>query len=634
MKICIAQFEGIDNTPALPLAAGLLIAAARRDDLIRSNVTFEIIVPRLPLKNISNEFNNCNLAGFSLYPWNTAYSLSVIASLPKEHPIIVGGPSIPKREKSILAFMKENPSIDFIMLGEGEQNFPAFVTAFMNQQDLSTIPSLVYRKGSEIIISSPASRVEDFRLTASPYLDGTFDALLNKYPGFFQMGMLETNRGCPFLCTFCDWSITRQVMEIPLERIYKEIDWLASKNFYNFCIIDANFGIRRRDPLISQYLANCKNQTGYPSFCYFYLTKNNHERNWNTIQTFHQAGINCTVGLAVQDFDDDVLKAVKRDNIQSSESNQLREMCAKRDIPTRNELILGLPKQTYQSFVNTLMKAIPPYPNHDFVLFLCRLLDNTELANPEEKLKNKIETRRCLWVSPKGRAFGVIDEYQEIIVSTIDLPIADWKKTYRFAYLVSMAYNKNLMRVIFRSVRDLWNLSLQAYIEHILESMKESHPDSALGTLWRIQEKYLHSIDQNKAYQLPYFSEEDRPWEVDEALAISVLLNPDQFYQELLTCSLDFLPESKHSQLEELIAFQALCIPRRQAPISPDFSWDWQTYKIENTLFKRFSQYTFEQPSYSCLPEQQFVSTFLNLLQSRSITTQQTPEIMAIASSP
>ena len=635
MNVYIAQFEGIENTPALPLAAGLLIASARLHNSIKEQVSFEIIVPRVPLAQLQDEFAECNLAGFSLYPWNTAYSLQAIDSVPHHTPIIVGGPSIPKREKSIRSFMQANPRIDFILLGEGEQNFALFLLCFLGDQNYSDVPSLVYRHKGDVLISSPASRVKDFSLTGSPYLDGTFDRLLERYPAFFMMGMLETNRGCPFLCTFCDWSITRQVMEVPLQRIHHEIDWLIAKGFANFCIIDANFGIRRRDHLIAEYLAARKKETGYPSYCYFYLTKNNHERNWTTIQTFHQAGINCTVGLAVQDFDDGVLKAVKRDNIQSSETNQLRIICAKQGIPTRNELILGLPKQTYQSFVNTLLQAMPPYPKHDFVIFLCRLLDNTELANPQEREQHVIETRRCLWVSPKGRSHGIIDEFQEIIVGTRDLPLKDWKRTYRFAYLASMGYNKYLLRIVFRAIQDLWQLSLQEYIEHLLQQMEQADPTTAFGQLWGILERYLASILATKAYQLPYFSEEDRPWEIDESLSISILLNSQQFYNELFLHSQMLLPITEHAQLQELIHFQAACIPKHQHPqCSQHFSWNWQRYQQDlNTMLKnKSSLYLFEQPTYSSvLDVQQFVTIYLSLMQARSITTQKMPRIMVQA---
>ena len=39
----------------------------------------------------------------------------------------------------------------------------------------------------------------------------------------------------------------------------------------------------------------------------------------------------------------------------------------------------------YRSFAQTIATAMPPLPRHDFVLFLCRLIDNTELGDPESR---------------------------------------------------------------------------------------------------------------------------------------------------------------------------------------------------------------------------------------------------------
>ena len=46
------------------------------------------------------------------------------------------------------------------------------------------------------------------------------------------MALCETNRGCPFSCTFCDWSLTKKVVEFPLERVHAELDWDDARPAY------------------------------------------------------------------------------------------------------------------------------------------------------------------------------------------------------------------------------------------------------------------------------------------------------------------------------------------------------------------------------------------------------------------
>ena len=150
-------------------------------------------------------------------------------------------------------------------------------------------------------------------------------------------------------------------------------------------------------------------------------------RNLATIDVLHAAGIGTWVGLAVQDFDDGVLAAVERDNIQTGEAAALREACGARGIPTFNELILGLPGQTCASIATTLAEATPPWPRHDFVLFLCRLIDNAELGSPASRAAHGLVTRRCAWPSSTG-VDAIVDETQEVVIGTRDLPVDGWRQ--------------------------------------------------------------------------------------------------------------------------------------------------------------------------------------------------------------
>ena len=632
-RITIAQFEGIDNTPALPLAAGLLVATAKQNPLLAKHVLFDIIVPRAPISETVSLLSNSQMVGFSLYPWNYAYSFAVIEALHAHHPeivIVLGGPSLPKKEEAVLAFLEKHRCIDVMILGEGEYTFSEFLETYLTTKDLEGVPAIAYRKEGKPVQNSVARRVQDFDRTGSPYLDGTFTDLLQKYPGFFQMGVLETNRGCPFLCTFCDWSLTPKVMEYPLERICQEIDWLVEQEFSNLCIIDANFGIRKRDIHISNYLAQKKRESGRPGFCYFYLTKNNHQKNWQTIQIFNEVGIHCCVGLAVQDFDEEVLKAVRRDNIQSMETIQLREICAEQGIPTRNELILGLPKQTYQSFVHTLLRAMPPHPKHDFIIFLCRLLENTELANPEQQEEHRIQTRRCLWVSPKGMEHGVVPEYQDIIVATADMPQEEWVRTYHFAHLASMAYNKYFLRHIFHAWEMVWNRSLQELLETLHAAIYNAPLGSVFYQLQQTLMRYSDSILSEGAFLLPILDVSDRPWELDEALGIVVLRNTKNFYEEVHKTLISLLPTKEHAQFRELMQYQESCIPQQHLRVSTkNFQWNWSLLERGKSVQKKKVSLGFQPPLYCMIPDSNmFIDIYLNLMQSRSITTQHAQQIM------
>ena len=64
--------------------------------------------------------------------------------------------------------------------------------------------------------------------------------------------IIETNRGCPYACTFCNWGNATQekINQFSLETVKEEVKYVCenSRNLTGFLYIaDANFGILRRD---------------------------------------------------------------------------------------------------------------------------------------------------------------------------------------------------------------------------------------------------------------------------------------------------------------------------------------------------------------------------------------------------
>jgi hypothetical protein len=630
VRLC--QLEGIDNTPALPLAVGMLIASAKMEPQLTEHFQFEISIERTRIPDLVESFGECAVLGFSLYPWNTAYSLAVIEQAKVRWPgttIIVGGPSLPKRREQITPFLNAHPAIDVLMSGESEVAFRQYLLAVMHGKDPGGVDAIVYRADGELVFTSAASRVTDFSQTASPYLDGTFDALMERYPHRFTMGMLETNRGCPFSCTFCDWSLTKQVIELPLERVLAEVDWLTERGIGNLCIVDANFGIRRRDHTIARHIASKREVGTVPSFCYFYLTKNNYRKNLATIEIFRDAGVACSIGLAVQDFDETVLDAVKRDNIQTEETFTLRRICAERGIPSRNELIFGLPGQTYDSFANSIIRAMPPFPDHECVVFICRLLDNTELGTPEQRALHAIETRNCAWRPRSGVAPDAINERQQLVVSTKTMPLEDWKRTVRFTYLASAGYNQYLMRVLMRGFPELFDVPVRTFLEHLLNGIAHAPAGSALADLRQVFDRYIDSILSEGPYMLQFDGTGATNWDIDEALTLIAYRRIDEFLHEVQACCRALVETAEASFLyEEMFRFQQSVLPNiGDAQAYRDrYQHDWVTWfasiDTSTPLVAQGTSIDFTPPLISSIPDfGAFMVTYCGMMKARTSST-------------
>ena len=62
--------------------------------------------------------------------------------------------------------------------------------------------------------------------------------------------VIETNRSCPYRCTFCAWGIgTVKLSKFDEERVKEEIEYISkrTKNASQIFIGDANFAIIERD---------------------------------------------------------------------------------------------------------------------------------------------------------------------------------------------------------------------------------------------------------------------------------------------------------------------------------------------------------------------------------------------------
>ena len=156
--------------------------------------------------------------------------------------------------------------VDELVHGEGEIPFYKLLLALIdNEADLSAIPNISYRNGSRTIKTPVASGLTNDLPVPSPFLNGTFKEFLSdKHTN--KIGLWETNRGCPYECSFCDWGVrsTNKIRRHDMEKIKNEIDYIARHKIEDLYITDCNFGILKRDLEITDLLVQARKKIGYP----------------------------------------------------------------------------------------------------------------------------------------------------------------------------------------------------------------------------------------------------------------------------------------------------------------------------------------------------------------------------------
>jgi radical SAM superfamily enzyme YgiQ (UPF0313 family) len=223
-----------------------------------------------------------HVVGFSAYVWNVRLSLEIARRIKLNNPatlVVFGGAQVPDHAEE---FLRQNPFVDVVCPGEGEAVFTS-VLENCETRDWEEIPGVSYLRADGSFVSHPkAPRMTDLSQIPSPYLEGVFDTLTSAHPAENWIVMWETNRGCPFACTFCDWgsAVASKVYRFERERLLREIDWFAGRRIgFVFCC-DANFGILPRDLEIAQHLVETKRRRGFPFSFSLQNTKNATERSY------------------------------------------------------------------------------------------------------------------------------------------------------------------------------------------------------------------------------------------------------------------------------------------------------------------------------------------------------------------
>ncbi len=522
----------------LPYSVGILQAYARKHLTHLEDYEFSLpIYKRLAIDEAVQQLEASDVIFFSTYVWNVRLSLAIAAALKQRKPGVVtvfGGPQVPDRVED---FLRQHAEVDLACHNEGEQVFLSILENFASR-NWSRVPSVSFVGKDGTLSQTPrASRLEDLSLVPSPYLEGVFGGLMEAKPDEQWLALWETNRGCPFSCTFCDWgsAIASKVYKFDIERLYGELEWFAAQKIeFVFCA-DANFGILPRDLDIAKYAVEVKERSGYPHALSVQNTKNATERAYEVQKTLAAGGLNKGVTIAFQSLDSSTLENIKRGNISLESYGELQRRFTVDGIETYNDILLGLPGETYESFANGVSVAIERGQHNRIQFGNLSILPNAEMAEPEHRKKYgtvTVESKAVIYHGVIEDSPGQVYETQELVVATDTMPAEDWVKTRAFCWMSALLHFDKILQIPLVLLHEICGVPYRELIEIFSEQGTDQYP-----VIDGIRRKFVE-----KAREIQAGGEEYCPapeylniwWPADEFVFIELVRKGDlgRFYDE------------------------------------------------------------------------------------------------------
>ena len=519
------------NSVYFPYAAGSLVAYAFSDERIKEEYSFEgFVYKRTDPDEVMKDIDEPFLVGFSCYVWNYEYNKVLAKIIKKAYPccnIVFGGHQVTENSELL-----ENDYVDFCLLGEGEESFRKLLLALISKVELSDVPNLIYKtdcgiRRTECKISEVANRV-------SPYLNGYFDPLVEKEMLEFS-AIIETNRGCPNRCAFCDWgNIKARVRQFDLDMVKAEIDWM-SEHKIEFCFCaDANFGLFSRDIEIVDYVIEKHKENGYPQKFQASCSKTNPDAVFIINKKLNDSGMTKGATLSFQSMNQQVLDNIYRKNMPIKNFHNLMAMYNSNNIPAYSELILGLPGETYESFRDGIEQLLQAGQHMAMSFFNCEILGNSAMGDSEYMKKHGIEyaitQQHQYHVVPKNED---IPEYSKIVVSTASMPADKWIESNILHVFVRAFHNLGLLQCVAIYLYHEKNIRYTDFYCALIEWSKK-HSDSICGRVHSWLEKKFREILTNSG-SLTCFDSDfgEITWPLEEGTFLKIAKNYFDFYEEI-----------------------------------------------------------------------------------------------------
>lgn len=282
-----------------------------------------------------------DVIGFSCYIWNISYVKMILADIKKVLPdvkIWAGGPEVSYHAE---AFLKEEPAVDLVMMGEGELTFAHFLKALLNGEELKQVSGLMLRNDDGTFTDTGFRQVMDMSQIPFPY------AFMDMKELEHRIIYYESSRGCPFSCAYCLSSIDKKLRFRSLDLVLPELEWFLQAKVPQVKFVDRTFNCKKSHAMaIWQYIRDHDN--GITNFHFEIAADLLDKDELDLLSTMRPGLVQLEIG--VQSTNEKTLETIRR----KTDIEEIRQITAAinswHNIHQHLDLIAGLPWEDIESF--------------------------------------------------------------------------------------------------------------------------------------------------------------------------------------------------------------------------------------------------------------------------------------------
>lgn len=490
IKVFSAQFNyQYGSVIHFPYSIASLVAYIKSFSELANNYQFEkTFIFRNKIDEYVERCVDVDILLCSCYTWNWEITTQLARRVKEQNPscmIIFGGHQVPEKyqgdvplkwiENSKGNFFDDYPFVDMLVHHEGEQTIKSIFEAYLDKRDYSGINGLETR----YYRTPDAPQVIDIETIPSPYLTNLVWELVEPVDGVSYIASWETNRGCPFKCTMCDWGSTSKakVRKRDMNVLIQEIDWFAENQISYVDICDANFGIyAERDLKIAVKLREVKERTGFPGRVGIAWAKSSSEYILPIARELLRCDLLRAVTLAVQSLDTTTLNIIKRKNMKFDKLSGLVQSFRDEKIENYTEIIMGMPGETLESYKAGLEQLMELFPRPVVFIYNCGVFVNAQMNDPEYIQLHGIKVIRSpiyLWHSSIYNR-GSIQEYDNITISANSFSSGDLKQMYQYGWTTQAFHSLGLLEYIAKFYNQIYDLKYISFYDQLIDYCKES----------------------------------------------------------------------------------------------------------------------------------------------------------------